>query len=516
MFEFICIVGALVFGLGAKQLGFPPLIGYLISGVLLYANADVVGLTSEKVDVINSIAHIGVLLLLFTVGLKLNVKKIIKKEVIGTGTLHMLFSVLFFFPVIHYFFETSVVVALSIAIALSFSSTVLAAKSLDEKNELKSFHGRIAIGILVVQDLIALIFMSIASGETPSVWALSILFLPLLRPIIFTILNSSGHDDLLVLMSIVVAVILGGYGFEHIGLSSELGALVMGALIAGHPKSVEISEKLWGIKELFLIAFFVSIGLKGMPSSSDWLFASVMTIMLPLQTIVFFALLVLFRLKARTSFLTSVSLTSFSEFALIVAAIIMPEWIVPLALCVTLSFLLASPINRFSHQIFDRYEKWFNLCEIQIKHEDDELNSAGNAEVLILGMGRVGYSAYNTLLDAGKNVLGIDSDLIRVTELKEKGINVEFADVEHSSFWTSIKMNRVKSCIVSTSDHESGLFAIRKLRDNGFSGYIVSHSLHSDHMQELSDAGANETFLTMAEAGAGLASHVLKLPKIKA
>ena len=510
MFEIVAIGIALLFGMGVKQLGFPPLIGYLLSGMVIFSNADSIGLSSEKIAGIEGIAHIGVLLLLFTVGLKLNVKKIAKKEVVGTGIIHMLLSTLFFFGPIYWFFESSIPVAFALAVALSFSSTVLAAKSLDQKNELKAYHGRVAIGVLVIQDIAALVFLSIASGELPTIWALSVLFLPLLRPVIFALLDASGHDDLLVLFSMAFSVIIGGYGFEYIGLSSELGALVMGALIAGHPKSVEISEKLWGVKELFLVAFFVSIGLKGLPNLDDAFFALSMVAMLPIQAVCFFLLFVMFGLKSRTAFLTGVSLTSYSEFALIVAAIIMPQWLIPIALCVTLSFIVASPINRYAHDLYDRYMDKLAIFEARCDHEDDFINDVGRATVLIIGMGRVGYSAYLKIESKGLVVKGVDSDLERVNELKQLGVDVNFADVEHGSFWESIRLNKVKYCILSTSDHASNLVSVKKLRELNFDGEIISHSIHQDEVDELLVAGANESFLTMSEVGSGLASHVME------
>lgn len=124
MFEIACITTALIFGYGSKRLGFPPLIGYLISGSFIFANSDAFGLTAQKTSTIDSVAHIGVLLLLFTVGLKLDIKQVLKKEVVGTGLLHAAFSVMFYLPVIYYFFASSLLIAISVAVALSFSSTV--------------------------------------------------------------------------------------------------------------------------------------------------------------------------------------------------------------------------------------------------------------------------------------------------------------------------------------------------------------------------------------------------------
>lgn len=134
-----------------------------------------------------------------------------------------------------------------LAVALAFSSTVLAAKVLDSKRELRAFHGRVAIGILIVQDLIALVVMAFANGETPSWWALLIFALPLLRPVFYRLLDMSGHDELLMLLGLLLALAVGGQGFESVGLSSELGALAFGALLANHPRATELSNSLWSV-----------------------------------------------------------------------------------------------------------------------------------------------------------------------------------------------------------------------------------------------------------------------------
>jgi glutathione-regulated potassium-efflux system ancillary protein KefC len=93
---------------------------------------------------------------------------------------------------------------------LSFSSTVLAAKVLEGKRELRAFHGRVAIGVLIIQDLIALVVMSIASGKVPSAWALLVFGLPLMRPLLFRLLDHSGHEELMVLLGLMLALVAGG------------------------------------------------------------------------------------------------------------------------------------------------------------------------------------------------------------------------------------------------------------------------------------------------------------------
>src|SRR5690554_1562607 len=180
--EAIWISFAFVIGLLVKAIGLPPLVGYLAAGFVLSGLASTTDITAEPTSVLAHIAHLGVLLLLFTVGLKLKLKSIVSPEVIGGSLLHFGITCVVFAPGLYLPFDLDWTTVLMLAIALSFSSTVLAAKVLESKRELRAFHGRVAIGILVVQDLIALVVMSVASGTTPSPWALLIFLLPFTRP----------------------------------------------------------------------------------------------------------------------------------------------------------------------------------------------------------------------------------------------------------------------------------------------------------------------------------------------
>jgi len=513
MTETIIFLGfAYLLGLIAKKLQLPSLIGYLIAGFGLAAMGSDVGINEQSEYALKEASHVGVLLLLFAVGLKLNAKKIVKPEVIGTGVAHFAISAVIFSPVIYMLGIGNVdwTMALMLALALSFSSTVLAADTLEKKSELKSFHGRIAIGVLIVQDLLAMTYASIASGVVPSVWAFAVLALPLIRPMLFKLIDWSGHDDLFLVVGLLLALGLGGYGFHAVGLSGELGALVVGALVAKHPRASEMANRLWSLKELLLIAFFLSIGLNGLPTLSDVTFALAMVALLPLQAAVFFFLLTGFKLKARSAFLTSASLTNFSEFGLIVAAVVMPEWIVPLALAVAFSFLLSAPLNRFAHPIFDRLESVLKRFERDVRHPDEEPISLGDANVLVLGVGRVGRAAYQAFRqhDNAAKVISLDSDSDKIEKYSQEGFNCYFADAEHGNFWGTLDTSNLKAVVLAMNCPDASSIAARKLRKAGYAGYIVGHTMHEDDAERIVAAGANEAYVTMSEAGENLAHHV--------
>jgi predicted Kef-type K+ transport protein len=513
MSEAIWITFAFSLGLLVKGIGLPPLVGYLAAGFLLSGLSGVTPLGAEDTDALNHIAHLGVLLLLFTVGLKLKLRSVISPEVIGGSLLHFGIICVLFAPGIHFLAGLDWTTSLLLAIALSFSSTVLAAKVLEGKRELRAFHGRVAIGILIMQDLIALVVMSLAAGKTPSQWALLVFGLPLLRPVLYRLLDASGHDELLVLLGLLLALVVGGLGFEAVGLSSELGALIFGAMLANHSRAQELSKSLWSVKEIFLVGFFLQIGIGGLPGWDAIVFAVIAGVVLPLKGILFFFLLLLFRLRARSGFLTSLALTNYSEFGLIVASIALPEWLVPLAITVALSFLFSAPLNRLAHPLYERLSRRLVRFESQQRHPDELPISLGDTRVLVMGMGRTGTAAYDWLNITEARLMALDSDLAKVARHQEQGRNVVYADAEDNTFWEALHMPSVEAVVLAMSDIEAKLIAARMLRKLGFKGYIVAHTMYADEAESICKAGADDAYLTMSETGVALASHLLdKIP----
>jgi predicted Kef-type K+ transport protein len=510
MIEATWIAFAFVMGLASRAIGLPPLVGYLAAGFALAGFGDHIGVGPRDSVALEHIAHLGVLLLLFTVGLKLKLSNLVRREVIGGGLLHFSISSLIFLPAIMLILDLAWQQSLLLAIALSFSSTVLAAKVLESKRELRAFHGRVAIGVLIIQDLIALVVMSLASGKIPSAWALLLFGLPLLRPLLFRLLDASGHEELMVLLGLLLALVVGGYGFEQLGLSSELGALAFGAMLAKHKRATELSNSLWGIKEVFLVGFFLQIGIGGLPDGEALLFAIVMAVLLPLKGILFFFLFMLFRLRARSAFLTGVSLTNYSEFGLIMASVVLPEWMIPLAVTVALSFVISAPLNRIAHPLYERLAKRLIPLERNIRHPDEQPVSLGDAQVLVMGMGRTGRAAYDYLQEKGYRVVGLDSDPVVIEQSTKVGRQVMFADGEDQMFWQHLEMPQVDAVILALNDAEAKIISTEKLRARGFAGLLVSHAMYEDIARRIQQAGADRTYLTMSEAGAGLAEHVYR------
>ncbi len=510
MFEVISLSFAFFFGLAVRRVGLPPMVGFLFAGFAINAVGPALGLPADTGAILGHVSHLGVLLLLFAVGLKLRLGQLAQPQVLGGALIHSAITTTIFSFGLVVFLRLDWSTALLLGVVLSFSSTVFSAKVLEAKRDIGAFYGRTAIGILVVQDIIALAVLALYSGQAPSPWALALLAaLPLLRPALHWLLDVSGHDELMVLAGMVLAVVAGGAGFQAVGLGAEIGALVMGLLLSTHSRAKEVSDALWGLKELFLVGFFLQIGMSGLPGAYDLMLALALVMILPLKGALYFALLVAFRLRARTAFLTALNLTAYSEFSLIVAAAVLTDWTVPLALAVSLSFVVAAPLDRLADRLFERLAPWLEGFEARRVHRDELPTDLGAASVLILGMGRTGTAAYDQLAGHFRAV-GIDADTYRVQGHAEAGRNVLFADVEDAGFWRGLRMSSIEGVILAMDNIEAKESAARALRSKGFHGPIIAHALYEDHVLRLKTAGATHIYQTMNQAGIGLADQAAR------
>ncbi len=507
--ELVWVGAAYALGLLASRFGLPPLVGYLGAGFALW------GFGYQNSTLLGELADVGVLLLLFTVGLKLRFGSLVRLEVLGVGGIHLLLFALLV-GLFTLLLGLSPSAALFVGIGLAFSSTVLAVKLLDDRRELSTFHGRVAVGILVLQDLVAVGLLAYAGVKNPTPWALLLLALPMLRPIVGRILEKSGHDELLLLYGLGLA--LGGASLaKSLGVSPELGALLMGAALAGHPQTSELSRTLWGLREAFLVAFFLQIGLMGLPAVSSLPLALGFVLLLPLKALLFFALFIAFGLRARTAFVTSVSLTSYSEFALItsVAAVeggLLPEsWGQLVGLVVAVSLALAAPLNRSVHSLYQRFEGFLLRFERKGRHADDEPTTLGGAEWLVVGMGRTGGAAYKMLEGQGFRVLGLDADDSKLESHRTKKRFVRYGDAEDPELWERLDLSGLRGVLLALPDLEAKLRALHGLKRRGFNGTIAATCLHREDEPLLRAAGATLISHPFAEAGERLAERALGL-----
>jgi hypothetical protein len=301
-----------------------------------------------------------------------------------------------------------------------------------------------------------------------------------------------------------------------LGLSSELGALLLGVILADHKRSNELGNALWGLKEILLVGFFLQIGLYGYPNLDTLEQAIGLNLALVFKALLFFFVLLLFRLRARSAFLAGLSLASFSEFGLIVASLgvsqglLSQEWLVLLAVTVALSFALSAPVNRHAHEIYGKLEDFLHRFESTRRHPDDEPVSLGNSHVVVMGMGRVGTGAYDELKAQGHLTVGLDSDPGKAELHRKAGRRVLYADAEDPGFWSHLDLSGVEMIILAMPEMEAKLIAIHQLRKLDFAGLISATALFSDEVEPLRQAGADVVYNYYDGVGIGLAKLSLE------
>lgn len=517
MIYMLPIVVALVLGVLARAASLPPLVGFLIAGFVLNAFGIEAG------EFIHNIADVGVYLLLFGIGLKLKPKTLARPEIWATASIHMALTILVFGIGIRAMAATGFgpfagldfTTALMVAFALSFSSTVFAVKTFEERGDGAAVHARVAIGILIVQDIFAILFLTASTGKIPSHWAALLLLLPVARPLLMRIMTRCGHGELLVLLGVLLT--LGAAElFSGLGMKPDLGPLIFGVLVGGHPKSEELSKTLLGFKDLFLTGFFLTVGLAGMPGTEAVLIAVAFTLLVPFKVAMFFALLTRFRLRSRSALMTSFSLANYSEFGLIVGAVgasagwISGEWLTVVAVALSLTFILAAPLNIAASSLYHRFDDFLLRWQRPKRLPYDQPIESGAARIAVFGMGRIGSSTYDVLCKRhGDVVLGVDADAGTVERHLAEGRNVVRGDASDSDFWENIeKKGGLEIAVLAMADHGANLYALEQLADIRFEGVVAATARFADEREELIAAGADFSSDVLEEAGRGFAEHL--------
>ncbi|MCY7399935.1 MAG: cation:proton antiporter [Nocardioides sp.] len=503
-------------GLLAHAARLPPMIGFLLAGFVL------AGLGVDGTPSLDALADLGVLLLLFAIGLKFDVRVLRRREVLGVSIVHALLSTALSLSLlvaagavgIGLVAEAERTDLILVALALSFSSTVVAVKVLEEQNATRSLHGRTAIGILVVQDLVAVAVLVAVEGEAPRWWAPGLLFLLPASWLARRLVARVDHGELLTLVGLMLALVPGYALFEAAGLKGDLGALAVGVLMAPSPRAEEMAKSIFSVKELLLVAFFLSVGLHGAPDASSILLAGVLLALLPLKAALLGVLLRACGFRVRTATRTAVSLASFSEFALIVvvagasAGALDPDWLVMLSTAVAMSFVLATVtsagVERISRAASRRVSDPARL------HPEEGRVDLRRADALVLGMGRLGRAASSRLADGyGLRVVGVDSDSARVADLSAEGLHVVEGDATDPLFWARVTdEGTVGLVLLAMPFHGSNLAALEQLRRSGFGGSVTAVTRYEEEATQLEERAA--TVDLYDAAGAELADRAVR------
>ncbi len=516
--DFIWILIAFACGFLAKQINLPPLIGYLTAGFGLHF------MGVQPHESLESLASLGITLMLFTIGLKVNLHTLLKVSVWAGTSLHMLGWVMLgtillkglaWLGISH--LESLDWPALClIAFALSFSSTVCVVKLLEDKGEMKSRHGKLAVGILVMQDIVAVAFLVVATGQTPSLYAFALILLWPARHLIGRLLNHSGHGELLPLIGFFLA--MGGYEiFAAVNLKGDLGALCMGILLSQHVKSVELAKSLLSFKDLFLIGFFLSIGFTALPTIDMITPLIAISAILIIKGMLLFHILAALRVPGRGMFLGSMLLTNYSEFGLIVTALcvnngwLQKEWLVIIALGVSLSFIFTSIFYEHAHTV---YAKMRNAVKYFERKQPTPIyqEQLKMADILIIGMGRVGRSSYDYLHQKlGDKVWGVESDIDKVRRHRSVGRHVILGDAEDADFWETRELWHIKLIMLAMPSIVDIHDITQQLKMSGYKGHIAAIARYEDEREQLLKFGVDNVFNYYVEAGTGFAEESMLL-----
>lgn len=518
--EIAFLVVALGLGLAARAIGLPPLVGYLAAGFLLHA----VGY--ESTAGIEAISEIGILLLLFGIGLKLEFRTLTRPQVWGTATS---------FAVVMTAVITASLLGLGalgvplardldlgsaavVGFALSFSSTVFAVKALETTGETASLAGRLAVGVLILQDIFAVGFLVAVGSGRPSPWALLVLpAIIVLRPVFGWLLDQSDHGEILVLLGFALAIGVGAGSFELLDLKPDLGALVAGLMLSGHARAGEMADRLLGFKDLFLVGFFLSIGLGGAPSPAAWAIGLLALILVGGKTAGFFWLFTRFRLRARTALHGALTLSTYSEFGLIVAAaalaagLLDQQWVSTIGVAVALSFVVVSAVSAARYRIYERWSRRLISFERHPPLPEDAVIDCGTARVLIFGMGRVGAGAYDEMVARrGSQVVGVDRSQSAVDFHRGADRSVIRGDALDRDFWERVRFHpEVDLVIASMNSHAANLECVKRVKEFVPGARIASIARYPDQVAELHAAGVDVARNLYEEAGQALADDAV-------
>lgn len=489
---------AAVGGLLAHAVRLPPMVGFLGAGFVL-AGAGVDGTPA-----LDAVADLGVVLLLFAIGLKLDVRVLGRREVLGVSVVHAVLTGVLALTLlagagaagVGLLADAEPADLVLVALALSFSSTVVAVKVLEEHNATRSLHGRTTIGILVVQDLVAVVLMSAVGGEAPHWWAPALLLLVPASWPARRLLDRLDHGELLTLVGVGLAVVPGYALFDAAGLEGDVGALAVGLLLSPSGRAEELAKSVFSVKELLLVGFFLSVGLNGAPDASGIVLALALVALVPVKTALYGVLLRASGFRVRTATRSALSLASFSEFALIVVAAgvasggLAPEWLVVVSTAVAVSFVVttvaSAAVDRASAVVTRRVPDPARL------HPEEQPVDLRHADALVLGMGRLGRAATRRLVDEyGLRVTGVDSDSARAGDLFAEGLHVVEGDATDPLFWARVTdEGTVRLVLLAMPFHGSNLAALEQLQRSGFGGSVTAVTRYDEEISQLVERAA--------------------------
>jgi len=531
-FALLLILSAVAGGV-AVRLRQPVLIAYIAVGVL--AGPAAFGLVTAH-DQIDLLAQVGVSVLLFVVGLKLDLHHVrhIGPVALATGLGQLGFTILFGFILI-LAMGRNPMEAIYVAVALTFSSTIIIVKLLSDKRELDSLHGRIAVGFLIVQDIavvLAMVAMSALRGAGEAavadvaldlvlrVAAAAALMFVLMRYILPRVTEAmAGSQELLLVFAIAWGTGLAALG-EWAGFSKEAGAFLAGFSLASTSYREAIGARLTGIRDFLLLFFFIDLGAKldfSILGGELGLAAILSVFVLIGNPLIVMAIMGYMGYRKRTGFLAGLTVAQISEFSIVFVAMgITLGHVGTTALGLTtlvgvITITLSTYMILYSQPLFERLSPWLGVFERRRPHRElaveRQHRPEAPPEIVVFGLGRYGGRLLARLKDSGVNALGVDFDPEAVRALRRRGLPVRFGDGEDPAFLATLPLEGASWVVTTLPQWESNRALLHALREAGYGGQVagvVRDEAHGDALAREGIARVLNPFNDAADHAAGV------------
>ncbi len=520
-------------GLAGHLLKQPLIVSFIAVGLIAGPNLLGIVKSQEQIDLL---AELGIAVLLFLVGLKLDLGLVrsLGRVSLITGLGQVIFTSFFGF-LIGLGLGFDAVTSCYIAVALTFSSTIIIVKLLTDKKEIDSLHGKIALGFLIVQDLVVVLAMLVISmmdnrpADTQNsaltfVWhaALAVGFvLVFIRYFAHPVLRRiSRSPELLVIFAICWATLFTAVA-DHLGLSKELGGLLAGVSLASTPFRESIGARLASLRDFLLLFFFVAIGAKfDLSHSMDQIVPAILFSLFVLIGNPLIVMLILGKMgyRKRTGLLAGLTVAQISEFSLIFASMgVTLGHIAPSALgLVTFVGLVTIAVSvymiNYSHALYRWLEPVLGVFEFardKGRFEDDaQVLGHREFDVILLGYGRYGKAISDELLKKGKQVLVVDFDPESALQWQKPGLTGIYGDATDPELFNELPVQAadwVLCCIphasVGIRTDDPKFVVIQSLRHIDYQGKIgiVANTAHDVRL--LQTQGIDLIFQPFEDAG---------------
>ena len=512
-FAFMLVI-AFIASYFLRALRQPIVVGYILGGMIIayFLGAGFVNLEDSK-NIINLFSNFGIAFLLFVVGLHLN-PRVIKE--IGTASIlvglgQMAITFILSFLISYYLLGFEILSSVYIGIALMFSSTIIAMKLLSDKNNINALFGKISIGVLIIQDIVAIFILmlisSLSNGTSLSSFALKsvlggigliiVLFLFgyfLLDKFLDSIAKS---QELLFLFSICWCFLIGTL-FWFLGFSIEIGALIAGVVLSLSPYSIEMGSKVRPLRDFFLILFFIILGLNmGLQNIGGIIIIALIlsVVALILKPVIIMSLMALFGYTKKTNFLVGTTLSQISEFSLIILALglsfrhITNELFSTIALTLVITIILSTYIVIYSKPIYDKLRGLLNTFEKKNIKERREIKK--NYHALLFGYNRIGFSILNSLKAIKKDYLVIDYNPDTIKNLSKFKIPCLYGDLDDVDLLSDIPLYNIDLAVSTIPDFDTNSLLIQAIREVNKKAIIIVRAHQIQEALDLYKKGAS-------------------------